>query len=297
MAQYSARRSGEFQRILLQVLSKAPDGLQAKVALAQIEAAVKLTDYEKADYPNHPGVRRFDKLVRFSSIPLVKAGWMLKTKGIWTVSDEGKKALLEFPDPEDFRKASVAKYYEWAAGRTPDEPEADETPESAPSLAKATLEEADEAAWGDISAHLAEMPPYDFQDLVGGLLRGMGYRVSYISPPGPDQGIDIIAHTDPLGIQGPRVKVQVKRRADKISADGVHAFMSLLGDNDSGIFFSLGGFTSEAERVSRAEQRRRIMLIDGEGIVNLWIEHYVKIPDEQRRLLPLKPIYYLNLES
>lgn len=91
--------------------------------------------------------------------------------------------------------------------------------------------------------------------------------------------------------------MQVKRRSDKISVDGVHAFMSLIGDNDAGIFFSIGGFTSESERVARNEQRRRIRLVDGEGLVDLWIEHYAKIPDQQRRLLPLKPIYYLNLES
>jgi predicted Mrr-cat superfamily restriction endonuclease len=36
----------------------------------------------------------------------------------------------------------------------------------------------------------------------------------YVAPPGPDGGIDLIAHTDPLGTTGPRIKVQVKRRDD-----------------------------------------------------------------------------------
>lgn len=295
MAQYNARRSGEIQRALLQILSRVPEGLQAKEALLQVEASLILTDYEKADYPNRPGVRRFSKLVRFSSIPLVKAGWMIKTTGIWMITTEGAKALKQYTDPEEFRRASVAKYQEWVAGQPHVEPEGDEAPDGESSLAKATLEEAEEAAWTEISDHLSSMPPYDFQELVGGLLRGMGYRILYISPPGPDQGIDILAHTDPLGVQGTRVKVQVKRRADKMSVDGVHSFMSLLGDNDAGVFFATGGFTSEAHKVSRAESRRRIMLIDAEGLVDLWIEHYGKIPDEQRRLLPLKPIHYLNL--
>jgi restriction system protein len=65
-----------------------------------------------------------------------------------------------------------------------------------------------EGVWSEISRYLAEMPPYDFQELVAVLLRAMGYHVSYVSPRGPDQGLDIIAFTDPLGATGPRIKVQ-----------------------------------------------------------------------------------------
>ena len=56
--------------------------------------------------------------------------------------------------------------------------------------------------------------PYDFQELVADLLRGMGYFVSWVSPVGKDGGVDIIAHPDPLGTQPPRLKVQVKRHSE-----------------------------------------------------------------------------------
>src|SRR5690606_20760239 len=102
----------------------------------------------------------------------------------------------------------------------------------------ATLEEAEEAAWSEIEAFLEVMSPYDFQDLVAGLLRGMGYFVEWVSPPGPDQGIDIVAHADPLGVKGPRIKAQVKRKKDRITVDGVRGFMALLGDSDVGLFIS-----------------------------------------------------------
>ncbi len=140
------------------------------------------------------------------------------------------------------------------------------------------------------------MPPYNFQDLVAGLLRAMGYHVSYTSPPGPDQGIDIIAHTDPLGLQTPRIKVQVKRRADRINVEGIRSFLAILGESDAGIFVSTGGFTSDAEREARSQERRKIMLVDARRLFDLWVEHYSRIPEEQRRLMPLKPIYYLDLE-
>lgn len=125
----------------------------------------------------------------------------------------------------------------------------------------------------------------------------MDYHVGYVSPPGPDGGIDIIATTDPLGMKGPRIKVQVKRRADRIHADGVRAFMAVLASGDVGLFVSTGGFTRDAEDEARSQEIRRITLIDLKRLFDLWVEHYDKIEESARWLLPLKPIYYLLPEE
>jgi restriction system protein len=138
------------------------------------------------------------------------------------------------------------------------------------------------------------MNPYEFQDLVASLLKAMGYHVHFVSPPGPDRGLDIVAYTDPLGASGPRIKVQVKRRADKISADGLRSFMSLLGTQDVGLFVSTGGFTSEAEREARSQESRRLTLIDLSRLLDLWIEHYQEISEPERARLPLRPVYFLD---
>jgi restriction system protein len=163
--------------------------------------------------------------------------------------------------------------------------------------ATTTLEEAEEAAWTEIEEHLEQMNPYDFQDLVAGLLRAMGYHVAWVSPPGPDKGIDVIAHTDPLGIQGPRIKVQVKRRSDKTTIDGVRSLLALLGEGDVGLFISTGGFTRDAEDETRRQEKRRIMLVDLKRLFDLWVEHYDRIPEVQRRLLPIRPVYFLIPEE
>jgi NAD(P)H-flavin reductase len=39
------------------------------------------------------------------------------------------------------------------------------------------------------------MPPYDVQDLVASHLTALGYHIEWVSPPGKDGGIDIIART------------------------------------------------------------------------------------------------------
>ena len=121
----------------------------------------------------------------------------------------------------------------------------------------------------------------------------MGYYVAWIAPPGPDKGVDIVAYTDPLGANGPRIKVQVKRRADKIAVQEVRSFFAVLGSADIGIFVCLGGFSSESHAEARHQETRRNSLIGADELIDLWVEHYDRIPESSRQLLPLKPIYYL----
>jgi restriction system protein len=123
----------------------------------------------------------------------------------------------------------------------------------------------------------------------------MGYHVAWIAPPGPDRGIDVIAHTDPLGISGPRIKVQVKRTDGRIPVKDIRSFLAVLSDGDVGLFVALGGFTAEAENEARHQEKRRIMLLDLKQLFDLWVEHYAKIPDPERSLLPLKPVWFLAL--
>jgi len=104
----------------------------------------------------------------------------------------------------------------------------------------------------------------------------------------------MIAYTDPLGTSNPRIKVQVKRQPEtKIAVADLRSFMAVLGDQDVGIFISAGGFTSEAEREARGQEKRRLTLIDLDRLVALWIEHSARLDDADRQRLPLKPIYFL----
>jgi restriction system protein len=283
----------------LEVLLKHPEGIRARDAIAAVAARLTLSDYEKADYPKHPGVRRFDKLVRFLSIGPVKAGWIVKDKGIWRVTDAGEKALKTFKEPAGLFLESRRLYRAWAKEQPTetdlvDVDSNDTDTETEAGSETATLEEAEETAWAEIRDYLANMNPFDFQQLVAGLLKGMGYHVGWVAPPGPDKGTDIIAHSDPLGIEGPRLKVQVKRTPNsRITAENLRAFMSTLGESDVGLFVAAGGFTKDAEKEARGQEKRRITLLDLEGLFDLWVEHYKAIPEEERSLLRLRFVPYL----
>ena len=292
MAEITTKRRGELVRKVIEVLKDHPEGLQAKDVLKQVEDSITLTSFEQSTYPNNPSVRRFEKIVRFATIGPVKAGWILKSKGRWTVTEQGLKAYQDFKDPEKFTSEVRRLYRQWAANRPePSDEVAEEEAEAADITG--TFEEAEESAWIDIERHLRSMGPYDFQNLVAALLRAMGYHVSWIAPPGRDGGIDILAHTDPLGINMPRIKVQVKRRTDKISVEGLRSFMAVLGDQDVGLFVSAGGFTREAEHEARTQEKRKITLLGLEQLFDLWLEHYAKVDEADRQLLPLKPVYFL----
>ena len=287
-------------RAVFEVLRDASDGLQAKVVIEQTEARLTLTAFEASTYPNRPEVRRFPKIVRFTTINAVKAGWLVKDKGTWTLTDSGAAALDAYGDAEDLMREAVRRYRAWQRDHIAAQPDDDpaleeETAAEAgddPSAA-ATLEEAIEVAATEIRDHLASTDPYDFQRLVGALLKAMGYHVIFNAPPGPDQGIDLLAQRDPLGAEGPRVSVQVKRRRDKATVEELRAFLALLADHDIGVFVSLGGFTPEAERLHRQQERRRITLIGFGNLLDLWIEHYNVIEDADRQLLPLRAVHFL----
>ncbi len=289
MPETTRRRNGELVRALFEVIGESRDDLASKDALERLEDRVQVTPFEDADYPNRPGVRRFPKIVRFATIGPVKAGWMTKRRGTWAITDAGREALRRFPDPEQFFGEAMSLYQAWRA----EQPDTAEEAEASQPSAAATLEEAEETAWAEVQAHLQSMSPYDFQDLVAALLEAMGYHVQWTAPPGPDRGIDILATTDPLGASSPRVKVQVKRRADSVAVDGLRAFLAVLGDDDVGIFVSAGGFTRAAELEARQQERRRVTLIDQERLFDLWVEYYERTAEASRQLLPLRSVSFL----
>jgi restriction system protein len=220
----------------------------------------------------------------------------LQRKGRWTVTSEGQRAYGVYLDPEAFYKEAVRLYHQWKTEQPSENVEEEPEEETPGKAASVTLEQAEEDAWNELDQYLSTINPYEFQQLVAALLRAMGYHISWIAPPGKDGGIDIMAASDPLATRPPRIKVQVKRQQQSITVDGLRSFMALLSDDDVGIFVSIGGFTKDASDSARAQERRRVTLIDSKALFQLWTEYYNKLTDEDRRRLPLRSVYFLAPE-
>jgi restriction system protein len=287
-----AWRKGRLMRALFEALKGAPDGMAAKDAIASVRSTVRLTPEEEGVFAQS-GLEKFPKILRFSTIAVTKAGWMQKQDGVWTITDDGLTALAQYQEPEDFWKQAWALYRQWKKDAKVDVD--DDQDASERDVAAATsIEDAEDEARAEILEYLAKMAPDDFQRACAKLIGALGHRVAWISPPGPDGGIDFVAYADPIGATGRRIKGQAKRQQQKQDVDAVSAFLSKLKGDDVGVFIALGGFTKNAEVLARGDERR-LVLLDGAAFIRQWIDHDHGLDEEARALLRLKPIWRLVL--
>lgn len=294
------QRTGEYLKRLFEILAEYPDGLPPKKAIAELEKSLPLTDYENGNFES--GGRRFDKMVRFGTIKPAKAGWIIKDGIRWILTPAGKDALKKYNDPLELFNAAQSLYNDWKHKYNQSESEglagsSEEDEDESEQSASVTFEEAKEQAQEKIDAFLHNMEPYEFQKLIADLLNAMGYHVIWIAPPGKDGGMDILAYTDPLGAQGPRIKVQVKQQQKPVTEPDLKSFMANIGQHDSGIFFCTGGFTQDAHKFARNQESRRIMLVDSIMLVKLWTNNIKRLSDQAWQRLPLTPVYFLTPEN
>lgn len=133
-----------------------------------------------------------------------------------------------------------------------------------------------------------ELKGHPFADFVAQLLNTMGFRTR-VSPPGPDGGIDILAHKDELGFEPPIVKVQVKSTEGTTGDPAVAQLYGKVSPGEYGLFVTLGGFSSQA--ISFAKSKSNLRLIDGDELVNMVLQHYEQFDAKYKGMIPLKKIY------
>jgi restriction system protein len=285
-------RVGEILHTLLTELKSVGGEAKLKELLVAAEPKLGLSDYERDVYPKS-GYVRWQSIAHFYSIDCVKAGYITKTGGRWKLTPAGEDALHQ--NPKDFILGAIRKYQEWKRGRAVAEPlEAVEDDREEAIVRQTAYEQAVEQARTEIEDHINDLGPYEFQKLVSELLLAMGYYVPFIAPPGRDGGIDIVAYKDPLGTSAPRIMVQVKHRDAKFTAKEVRELEGLLRrEGDIGLIVSSSGFTAEVERETRASTKH-IETMDLDRLVELWQQHYEKLREPAKALLPLVQLFFLS---
>lgn len=290
----TTQRVIERQRLVLEILATAQEPLHRNVVMDRLEKLQPPLPDELGTYSSHPGSTKYRTSTHFYTIGLVKAGWVVKDGGMWSATPDGIEALKKFPDAESLFKEMDTRYKDWkrSQGTSVD---LDDAPEGVVDVV--AVEDAADAAAAQIRDYLARQSWQSFQDLVGHLLRAMGWHVVYTADQGADRGLDLVAYEDPLGAKGSRIKVQVKRYSTaSVAADVVERTASKLNDNETGVIVTLSNFTKEAI-LSARDSKDRITLIDGTRLIQLWSENYDRIPEEGRALLRLRNVAYLNLDN
>jgi len=161
-----------------------------------------------------------------------------------------------------------------------------EDEEARSALVNESIEKADDF----IEDAISELDWQQVQDLVAGILRAMGYRTS-VSEPGPDRGVDIRASPGGLGLQEPRIFVEVKHRQAQMGSKEIRAFLGGRKPGDKCLYVSTGGFTKdayyEAERAAVATT-----LITLPTLRRLLVDYYETLDTETRALVPLRRLYW-----
>ncbi len=291
-------RIGELVYVTMKALAKRGGDASARDLFADVAPELSLTEEELAPVSN--GEPRWTNLIRWYSVDAVKTGYLTKENGHWRLTETGL-AAVDLPQDQYFAKIREG-YRAWDRNRklkatSAAESEgtvAEEIPGDADLTTTATYQDATERAAQEIVQHIESLGPYEFQELVGEVMTAMGYHVRSIAPPGPDGGVDLVVYPDPLGTKNPRLIIQVKHRADKVTVKEMRELSGLLRANDDmGIFVSRGGFTPDAVREANMASKR-IELMPLDRLLRLAVENYSKMPEKGRRLLPLTPVFFLT---
>lgn len=127
-------------------------------------------------------------------------------------------------------------------------------------------------------------------ELVAAVLQAQGFTGVNQSPPGADRGVDILAGVGPLGMDAPRLAVQVKT-----GQAGVQEFRQLRGtmadfDADQGLLVAWAGFKGTARAEARTSHFA-VRLWDADDLLDEVFRHYDQLDSELRSRLPLTRVW------
>ncbi len=263
--------------------------MKASDILDALPSKVTLDDWASEIIESN-GLTRWRTYAHFFSVDAVKAGYLLKSKGVWRITPEGIEAL-KLGETGYFLQAQQG-YRKWRkqqlalAGSTQTERSDEvsvETAEQIPPEVQfdSLRRELNETLAAEILERIKSNSWQFFERLVVELLLAMGYGgvggSGLAFQRGSDGGIDGFINQDKLGLDV--VYVQAKRWAEQtVGRPDIQQFVGALAGRQAsrGVFITTSRFSADAREYVKP-LNVRVILIDGEHLAQLMIEHGVGV--------------------
>ncbi len=272
-------------RAALGALAKAPNGqlTQAQVMQA-IQANVTLDEWALETYVNNGNIR-WRSIFGFASVGLIKAEYLTKANGIWSITQAGRDIIQQPIDDWTFLDTIRKLYRQWERSQisTPDPSkevldEDDEPLEAPEERITQIIDAAHKTLAADLIDTIKTCDAAFFENLVVQLLLKMGYGGSRqeagkaVGRSG-DGGIDGIINEDRLGLDA--IYLQAKRWEGPVGEPQIRDFKGALDAKGAqkGVLITTSTFTSAAKQAAQISRSYKVVLIDGPRLAELMIEH------------------------
>jgi restriction system protein len=283
----------DYETFMLPLLQLASDQKEHTLSVAYdtLAAQFNLTESERNDMLPSGRQSRFENRVGWARTYLKKAGlidsagrgkFRITQRGVDVLKSEpahiAKEFLMQFAEFREFQARQNAKP-ENGEDASEHERTPDEVLDSAYQVLRRTLAQ-------DLLERVKNSSPRFFERVVVDLLLAMGYGGSdfdagRIVGKSGDGGIDGIINEDKLGLDA--IYIQAKRWNGTVGRPTVQEFAGSLAGQKArkGVLITTSHFSADAREYAERLLEMKIVLIDGEQLAQLMIDHSVGVADKQ----------------
>ncbi len=279
----------EFNEIKAPALQFFADGEQHKLSevFHSLATHFELTEQDLSELLPSGTQSRWHNRVNWACYDLFRAGLLDRPKkGLYVITELGRSVTAKKPKKIDREfLMQFPKFAEFMKKSEPDKPPAGTsvgpgavTPEEQMG-SLATVLKRNLAV--ELIDQVKTMDPFKFERLVLDLLIAMGYGGSReeaaVAGKGVnDGGLDGLINEDRLGLD--RIYIQAKRWENTVGRPEIQHFVGALAGQHAqkGIFITTSEFTAGARDYAK-HLPQRVILIDGERLAELMIEHNIGV--------------------
>jgi len=144
-------------------------------------------------------------------------------------------------------------------------------------IARAVRQHRSEIA-AQLKHRLRGLTPTEFEILVGQILVALGVEDAEVVGRSGDKGIDVRGTLVVADVIRRRMVAQAKRwNASNVGAPEVRNLRGSLGPHDLALLATVGRFSAEAKEEAERSDATPVALLDGDGIVDLMLEHQIGV--------------------